>query len=81
MTADARLIAKRLVQTSLWGINSHGVAHLPHSQATPMKKHARHTCFALSALWLMVTTGAIHAAEDAGLGRNQKPVVFVASHL
>lgn len=27
---DARLIAERLVQTSLWGIDSHGIARLPH---------------------------------------------------
>lgn len=27
---DAQLIAERLVQTSLWGIDSHGIARLPH---------------------------------------------------
>ena len=27
---DARLIAEHLVQTSLWGIDSHGIARLPH---------------------------------------------------
>lgn len=27
---DARLIAESLVQTSLWGIDSHGIARLPH---------------------------------------------------
>jgi ureidoglycolate dehydrogenase (NAD+) len=28
--ADAKLVARSLVQTSLWGIDSHGVARLPH---------------------------------------------------
>lgn len=28
--ADARLLADSLVQTSLWGIDSHGIARLPH---------------------------------------------------
>jgi ureidoglycolate dehydrogenase (NAD+) len=28
--ADARLVADSLVQTSLWGIDSHGIARLPH---------------------------------------------------
>ncbi|SDH51722.1 Ldh family oxidoreductase [Propionivibrio dicarboxylicus] len=28
--ADARLLAESLVQTSLWGIDSHGIARLPH---------------------------------------------------
>jgi ureidoglycolate dehydrogenase (NAD+) len=28
--ADAKLVARHLVQTSLWGIDSHGVARLPH---------------------------------------------------
>ncbi len=28
--ADARIVAKSLVQTSLWGIDSHGIARLPH---------------------------------------------------
>jgi len=28
--ADARLVAESLVQTSLWGIDSHGIARLPH---------------------------------------------------
>jgi ureidoglycolate dehydrogenase (NAD+) len=28
--SDARLIADSLVQTSLWGIDSHGIARLPH---------------------------------------------------
>ena len=27
---DARLLADSLVQTSLWGIDTHGVAKLPH---------------------------------------------------
>lgn len=27
---DARLVARSLVQTSLWGIDSHGIARLPH---------------------------------------------------
>jgi LDH2 family malate/lactate/ureidoglycolate dehydrogenase len=27
---DARLVAESLVQTSLWGIDSHGIARLPH---------------------------------------------------
>jgi ureidoglycolate dehydrogenase (NAD+) len=27
---DARLVAESLVQTSLWGVDSHGVARLPH---------------------------------------------------
>ena len=28
--ADARLLADSLVQTSLWGVDSHGIARLPH---------------------------------------------------
>jgi ureidoglycolate dehydrogenase (NAD+) len=28
--ADARIVAEGLVQTSLWGIDSHGIARLPH---------------------------------------------------
>ena len=28
--ADARVVADSLVQTSLWGIDSHGIARLPH---------------------------------------------------
>ena len=28
--ADAKLVANSLVQTSLWGIDSHGIARLPH---------------------------------------------------
>jgi ureidoglycolate dehydrogenase (NAD+) len=30
MPADARLLADSLVQTSLWGIDSHGIGRLPH---------------------------------------------------
>ncbi len=29
-TADAGVVARSLVQTSLWGIDSHGIARLPH---------------------------------------------------
>ena len=63
--ADAQCVAESLVQTSLWGIDSHGIARLPHYLA-----RIRHGSIKPAPNITVTTTGAATAqvAGDQGLG-------------
>lgn len=61
--ADARLVADSLVQTSLWGIDSHGIARLPHylDRLSQGAERARPEI-------VVTTTGPCTAQVDGGAG-------------
>ena len=62
---DARCVAESLVQTSLWGIDSHGIARLPH-----YLNRIQHGSIKARPAMVVTKTGAATAqvAGDQGLG-------------
>ena len=63
---DARLLAESLVQTSLWGIDSHGVARLPHY----LDRISRGSIKARAAVTVELTgaaTAQVHGDQGQGI--------------
>lgn len=64
--ADARVLADSLVQTGLWGIDSHGIARLPHY----MERLTRGSIKARPAVTIKETgpaTAQLHADQGHGI--------------
>src|SRR5437762_12870213 len=61
--ADATRVAESLVQTSLWGIDSHGIARLPH-YLDRLQHGSDHALPRLT----ITTTGPCTAQVDGGAG-------------